>query len=62
MPVVLAYADAQFNLTGSGFPLGPLHDFVDEDDGDEEEALVGDGLSILSRFGADRRNHSCVRP
>ncbi len=52
LPVVLAYADAQFNLTGNGFPFGPLHDFAEEDDeedGDEEEAIVGSGLSVLSR-------------
>lgn len=52
LPVVLAYADAQFNLTGNGFPFGPLHDFADQDDegdGDEEEAVVGSGLSVLSR-------------
>ena len=51
LPFVLAYADAQFNLTGNGFPFGPLHDFAEEDeeDGDEQEAVVGNGLSILSR-------------
>lgn len=50
LPVVLAYADAQFNLTGNGFPFGPLHDFAEDEEDDEEgEAVVGNGLSILSR-------------
>lgn len=54
LPVVLVYADAQFDLTGNGFPFGPLHAFADEDQddeggGDEGEAVVGKGLSVLSR-------------
>lgn len=52
LPVVLAYADAQFDLTGNGFPFGPLHDFADEEDegdGDQEEPVIGSGLSVLSR-------------
>lgn len=54
LPVVLAYADAQFNLTGNSFPFGPLHQFADEDDdeddGDSDEGeAVGSGLSVLSR-------------
>lgn len=54
LPVVLAYADAQFNLTGNGFPFGPLHDFADDEDEDEDEqeedaAVVGTGLSVVSR-------------
>lgn len=53
LPIVLAYADAQFNLTGNGFPFGVLRAWADDEEGDsetgEEEPVVGTGLSVLSR-------------
>lgn len=52
LPVVLAYADAQFDLTGNGWPLGFLHDLAEGDDEEEqpdEESEIGSGLSVLSR-------------
>lgn len=36
MPALLAYADAQFNFTGYGFPLGVLAQLEEEDDDDEQ--------------------------
>ena len=42
LPVLLAYADAQFDLTGTDFPLGVLQDAVDDEDADED----GDGASV----------------
>lgn len=49
VPALLGYADAQFEYTGSGFPLGIVHDF-DDDDGNEvvEEVPVA-GVSVLRR-------------
>ena len=32
LPAVLAYADAQFDLTGSDFPFGVLHEFAGNED------------------------------
>jgi hypothetical protein len=53
LPVVLAYNDAQFNLTGNAFPFGPLQDFADDDEDDDEdegtEPAVGSGLSVVTR-------------
>jgi len=31
LPAVLAYADAQLDLTGNDFPFGVLHEYADED-------------------------------
>lgn len=51
LPVVLAYNDAQFNLTGNAFPFGPLQDFADDDEDDDEgeEPVIGSGLSVVTR-------------
>ncbi|MFZ1283324.1 MAG: hypothetical protein WAQ75_04275 [Propionicimonas sp.] len=52
VPALLAYADAQFDFTGTGFPLGVLHQFFDDDDEDDEddgnEGPSG-GVSVLRR-------------
>lgn len=49
LPALLGYADAQFEFTGSGFPLGIVHEF-DDDDSDEvvDEGPVA-GVSVLRR-------------
>lgn len=49
VPALLGYADAQFQYTGSGFPLGIVHEF-DDDDSDEvvDEGPVA-GVSVLRR-------------
>ena len=50
LPSVLAYADAQFDYTGNGFPFGVLHQYAEQDDEDaaeEEEPTAG--ISILQR-------------
>ena len=41
LPAVLAYADAQFDLTGNDFPFGVLHGYA-EDEGDDGVAEVVD--------------------
>lgn len=58
LPAVLAYADAQFDYTGNGFPFGVLHQFADddenadddeyEDDVDDEDASAA-GVTVLQR-------------
>ncbi len=49
-PAVLAYADAQFDYTGTGFPLGIVHQFDDdEEDGDDVDAGPVAGVSVLRR-------------
>ncbi|MCZ2805309.1 hypothetical protein O2W18_09355 [Modestobacter sp. VKM Ac-2983] len=46
LPAVLAYADAQFDLTGNDFPFGVLHGYAEDDEQDDEpqvgDAAVGD--------------------
>lgn len=57
LPAVLAYADAQFDYAGNGFPFGVLHDYAEddeEDDGaddgaDEEDVEPSVGISVLQR-------------
>ncbi|GAA3052434.1 hypothetical protein [Actinokineospora globicatena] len=52
LPALLAYADAQFEYTGTTFPLGPLYDLVDDEEDDEdeeEEEPPSTGVSILQR-------------
>jgi hypothetical protein len=44
LPAVLAYADAQFDLTGSDFPFGVLHEFAADDDAADDDA-AGDELA-----------------
>lgn len=49
LPAVRAYADAQFDYTGTGFPLGIVHEF-DENEGDDDidDGPVA-GVSVLRR-------------
>ncbi|TYP86908.1 hypothetical protein BD833_108194 [Blastococcus xanthinilyticus] len=51
LPAVLAYADAQFDYTGNGFPFGVLHQFAEQDDEDEpaDEPEPATGISVLQR-------------
>jgi hypothetical protein len=52
MPFLLALSDAQFDYTGNGGPLGPLHAW-DEDDDESDgsaEQSHGSGLSVLQRI------------
>ncbi len=50
VPAVLEYADAQFEHTGTGFPLGVLHQFAGEDGDDPaEDAPPPPGISVLQR-------------
>lgn len=51
LPAVLAYADAQFDYTGNGFPFGVLHQFAEQDDEDEPagEPEPATGISVLQR-------------
>lgn len=58
LPAVLAYADAQFEYTGYGFPFDVLQDYAEEDEIDDEPAEVDDdaveaeppvGISVLQR-------------
>jgi hypothetical protein len=51
LPSVLAYADAQFDYTGNGFPFGVLHQFAEQDDEDEpaDEPEPATGISVLQR-------------
>ena len=54
LPALLAYADAQFNLTGNAFPFGLLAEWVDNEDTDDEADETGEewpveGLSVLQR-------------
>ncbi len=47
-----AYADAQFDYTGYSFPLGVLHQFVDDpDDPDplDQAALIAEGRAAYLR-------------
>jgi hypothetical protein len=50
LPAILAYADAQFDYSGTGFPFGVLYQYADDDK--EEEGLAegpSSGVSILQR-------------
>jgi len=51
LPAALAYADAQFDYTGNGFPFGVLHQFAEQDDDDEpaDEPEPAAGISVLQR-------------
>lgn len=50
VPALLAYADAQFDYTGTAFPLGTLYGLVDDDENEEyaDPGPVG-GVTILRR-------------
>jgi hypothetical protein len=62
LPAVLAYADAQFDYTGTGFPFGVLHQFADDDeDGDEEgEEVPTAGVTVLQRRDYRVTNEAAV--
>lgn len=55
LPAVLAYADAQFDYTGTAFPFGVLHEYAEREDEEEEDEddRTGDqptrGVSVLQR-------------
>jgi hypothetical protein len=64
LPAVLAFADAQFDYTGNGFPFDVLHAYAEDDDlpatdlaleaaaedgGDEETTGPSVGISVLQR-------------
>jgi len=48
-PAVLAYADAQFEYTGIGFPLGIVHQFDDDEEEDDDDHGPIAGVSVLRR-------------
>ncbi|MGB2977137.1 MAG: hypothetical protein WBB78_01310 [Propionicimonas sp.] len=50
LPAILAYADAQFDYSGTSFPFGALYEYTD-DDHEEEDLGEGPrtGVSILQR-------------
>ena len=51
LPAVLAYADAQFDLTGNDFPFGVLHSYADDEDDvadDEADDEADDGTGTGS--------------
>jgi hypothetical protein len=48
LPAALGYADAQLEYTGNGFPFGALHQYVDNDDDDEDEGPTS-GVSVVQR-------------
>lgn len=48
LPALLAYADAEFDYTGTSFPLGSLYEFDDDDD-DEADETPARGVSVLRR-------------
>ena len=48
LPVILAYADAQNDYTGRGFPLGVLHEFAEDDD-DGDDGTPPAGVSVVQR-------------
>jgi hypothetical protein len=49
LPAVLAYADAQFDYSGAGFPFGVLHQFADDDEDDDEREEPAAGVTVLQR-------------
>ncbi|UQX89248.1 hypothetical protein M6D93_04400 [Jatrophihabitans telluris] len=51
LSVLVSYADAQFEYTGTGFPLGALAQFLDDDDDDDVDprSLPVAGISVLQR-------------
>ena len=42
LPAVLAYADAQFDLTGNDFPFGVLHTYAEDEEADTDEDDTGE--------------------
>lgn len=53
LTAVMAYVDAQFEHTGTAYPLGALHDLVgdddDEDDEDDDVEVPTSGITVLRR-------------
>ena len=49
LPAILAYADAQFDYSGTGFPFGVLYQYVDDDDDEDLAEGPRSGVSILQR-------------
>lgn len=65
LPAVLAYADAQFDYTGNGFPFGVLHDYAEDDDEGDDETGEEDlepsvGISVLQRQDYRVTNEAAV--
>lgn len=61
-PAVLAYADAQFDYTGIGFPLGIVHQFDDDEDEEDDDVDHGPiaGVSVLRRNDFAVSNEAAV--
>ena len=49
VPALLAYADAQFDYTGTAFPLGALYELVNDDAEEDADPDPVGGVSILRR-------------
>ena len=65
LPAVLAYADAQFDYTGNGFPFGVLQDYAEDDDEGDDETGEEDlepsvGISVLQRQDYRVTNEAAV--
>jgi hypothetical protein len=62
LPAVLAYADAQYDYTGAGFPFGVLHQFAenDEDDDEEGEEVPAAGVTVLQRRDYRLTNEAAI--
>lgn len=59
-PAVLAYADAQFDYTGTGFPLGIVHEFDEDEDDDDVDGGPVAGVSVLRRSDYVVSNEAAV--
>ena len=46
LPAVLAYADAQLDLTGNDFPFGVLHAYAEDEEEDADEDVPADALPV----------------
>lgn len=57
---VLAYADAQFEYTGIGFPLGIIHQFDDDEEDDDVDHGPVAGVSVLRRTDYVVSNEAAV--
>lgn len=58
LAAVMVYVDAQFEHTGTAYPMGALHDLVDDEDDDDEAtqtSLPTSGVTVLRRldFGVE---------
>ena len=52
LPAVLAYADAQFDLTGNDFPFGVLHTYADDEDDTDEDDVAGEAGAPAAATGS----------